>query len=181
MHKAKIPCSIWAFSVAWKCLQMHQYWQSQMNHSHNQNLCVRHLHQHIVWGREQVLEHHSSNGLTIEGIYQYMLSDHLVQFCQGWEVWTAWTGLSWNAHYCPLRDSYAYVTFNKSAMPRNSQNFGFHCNVLSADTCTCSVLFHDRKVFEHLVNYNYEQTVSSSWLELSCAYSISMRNSHDFY
>ena len=130
MHKVEIPCSIGAFNVAWKCLQLHKSWQSWINYCHDQNPCVHYLHQHIVWGREQVLEHPSSNGLAIEGIYQYMPSAHFVPRCWKWEVWTTWTGLSQNVHYCPLRYSYAYVAFNKSATATKLTNLWFPISCL---------------------------------------------------
>ena len=77
MHKAEFPCSVGrAIIVAWNCLQLHQSWQNRMNHCHSQNPCVHLLHQHIVWGREQFLEHPPSNGLASEGIYQNTPSAH---------------------------------------------------------------------------------------------------------
>ena len=135
MYKGKIPCSIGAFSVAWKYQQLHQSWQSRMHHSHDQNPCIHHLCQHIVRGRELVLEHPSSNNLEIKWIYQYPLSAHFVLLCWGWKVWATRTGLSRNAHYCSFRGFYAYVTFNKSSTLPNSRTYGFWSSVWSVCTC----------------------------------------------
>ena len=48
--------AIGAFNGGWKCLQLDQSWQSRMNHCHDQNSCIHHLCQHIVWEKEQVLK-----------------------------------------------------------------------------------------------------------------------------
>ena len=151
MHKAEIPCYIETFNVAWKCLQLHQSWQSWRNHCHNQNPCVHLLCQHIVWGREQVLDHPSSNSLVSEGIYWNTPSAHFVLLCQGWKVWATRTGLSSNGHYCPLQDSYAYVTFNKSASHETQEPVASDVTFYSVSNCT--MLFNLQKVVEHFVNY----------------------------
>ena len=54
---------------------------------------------------------------------------HFVLICQESKVWATRISLSPNVHYCPLQDSYAYVTFNKCATPRKSQTCGFRCPV----------------------------------------------------
>ena len=126
---------------------------------------------------QQVLEH-PSNGLVSEGIYQNTPFAYFVLLCLEWKVWATRTGLSLNARYCSLGDSYAYLTFNQSAMPRNSWTCGFWCPVQSVSTCT--TLFHLRKVVEHFLNYLFDYKKSLCNLESWRAYTISTRNSRDF-
>ena len=56
------------------------------------------------------LVHLSPDSLSDEGIYQYMPSAHFVPLCQGWKLSATTTGLWPKSCYCPLSNSYTYIT-----------------------------------------------------------------------
>ena len=122
--------AIGAFNVCWKCLQLDQSWQSRMNPCHDHESlrpspsathCLREREQ--TWNNLLLMTARAKVSIKTRHLltlYHFTVDEksrppELASFpC--------------NAHYGPLRDSYAwYVILKKSATPRNSRTCGFRC------------------------------------------------------